>query len=323
MFLTLLGLAALFSPCINAQDIGNIKGDRITKQIGQNDGLASYVSMSVTPTDKRRSAFSEMASFEKASLFKFHLAFQLVKRPELTEDQQTLILETISRISNDTYEMQNAEKRATAEQNAAVLQSAAVRIFRPKDVSNIFAGLGGNEADISLLERYRNITFIESNSARKQAFRELSAKDKSDVWRTQMAYYLATDDTLNDSQRKFILRVIKFLTPANFETPDGPVDRKMTNGELGALELDAKAVFDDAKIRRLFASLGNPGICAVKASPVLRLEGTPDCSCSLSYNDCSQTTTCSSGGCEQTWYGCGFLWLQWCTGECRLHGEDQ
>jgi hypothetical protein len=88
--LTLI-LLGLFSLNISAQKTE-------TDQNLETDILQKYIEVSALPMGKRQKAFSESPDEMKANLFKFHLAFQFVKRPNLTKDQKEVILEGISNI---------------------------------------------------------------------------------------------------------------------------------------------------------------------------------------------------------------------------------
>ena len=92
--LFLVGLFSLFSINISAQK-GDTQNGNLTDKVLQN-----YINISSLSMDERRTFFNEkLSSADRANIFKFHLAFQFVKRPNLNEQQKDLILESISMIN--------------------------------------------------------------------------------------------------------------------------------------------------------------------------------------------------------------------------------
>ncbi len=137
------------------------------------------------------------------------------------------------------------------------------------------------------------------------------------IWKVQLAYYLASDADLNNSQQEFILQTIDFLTPEAFEFPKADVERIKFEEEVQKFETEAQQLFTKEKAFEIFARLGFSGNCESPNIYSEMPEIASECSCSQSYGGCSTTNFCASGGCNSTWYGCGFIYVQSCNGECR------
>ena len=93
---------------------------------------------------KRQKAFSELSNENKAYVFKVGLALQFIKRPNLNKNQNDLILETISKISSDTYDKSTSEKITKAEKEFQDLEGKALELFSPNEAFEIFATLNGD-----------------------------------------------------------------------------------------------------------------------------------------------------------------------------------
>jgi len=151
--------------------------------------------------NERRKGFSDLSAVDKANLFKFHLALQFVKRPNLNKDQEDVIFESISAISSDSYDI--TKDRTNVEVNAQSLQARAASVFERKDAFEIFASLGGDKNDVEILQKYQNTINIFSIPERKAFFRKLSSADMSNLWKVQMAYYLVEIEAPTVSKRIF------------------------------------------------------------------------------------------------------------------------
>ncbi|MBX3291457.1 MAG: bacteriocin fulvocin C-related protein [Acidobacteria bacterium] len=317
--LLFLGFLTPFTATVFPQKAALGKVGQATTETAVNySALDDYISITSLPADKKRRAFREASPADRATFFRLHLALQLVKLPDLTEAQAKLVLDAISVINRDTYDVSNIEKRALAERDALDLQNRSLSVFSPIKTSEIFAGLGGGPDELEVLTRYQSIIRVDSISDRKSLFRRLSVVERTKLWAIQLAYHLATDEELNSHQKEILFRGIKILrSTALEENCEAEFAGTALGKELTELELDAIASFDKREFNKVFVSLGGSGNCTIKGAYVT--EVNPDCGCSLSYNDCTQTTTCSSGGCTKSCFGCGFLWLQSCNGECRRH----
>lgn len=329
--LTLFIGAFLSSFSINlfAQKSESAKEDEATKQcstekfvmpasiaIGKNS-FANFINVMSLPSGKRRKAFSDLSNESKAEVYRVQLALNFIKRPNLTGEQKRLIINTISKVSADIYDRDNAEKIANAEKSEQELQDKALAIFSPNEAIEVFSGLSGEkESDIALLKKYENILSLPSLSLRKRKLKEISSQERSDFWKAQMVYYIATA-YISDVQREFIAKTIPYLIPRAFEIPlqkDVPLNDETKI--LDSLETEANNLFNKQEIFVIFMSVG-----LHKMVPVNIVDNSipapGDCECNYWCGAlCWSCTRASS--CTATTSGCGWYENKPCGYSCIL-----
>ena len=308
------------------------QSDPLKKVKAEKDVLQNYIDISSLPANKRPKAFSDLSAEDKSNIFKLHLALQFIKRPGLTSDQKDIILESMSAITPDVYD-RTKDRKNVEETSIESLQARATSIFPQQEAVEIFAKLGGTPEDIEMIKEYQRITSFPSFPERKIAFRKVSSAQMSDLWKLQLAFYLVQDDKLNNSQKEFILRVIHFANPSVYKGLKTYNEKSNLNSkiqvanldkEIKTLEDEASSLFSEETLSTIFKKLGFTG--SYKSSNVnnsIVADGgdfeipvsSPSCTCRS--GDCSEATVCASGGCESTWFGCGFIYVQSCNGECR------
>lgn len=264
--------------------------------------------------NKRQKAFSDFSAEDKASIFKLHLALQLVKYPNLSKEQKDIILESITTITSDIYD--RTKQRSEFETQS--LESRSGSLFTSQEAVEIFASLGGNSQDVKMIRKYQNIVGLPSFPERKITFRKLLSTDMSNLWKVQLAFYLVKDKTLTNPQKEFIVRMIDFVRPSLFEVLKNADKKSEPDENIQILESEALTLFSEQKALTIFNKLGFTGNYEPSwddFDPVL--EGG-DCTCRSGGGDCSGSLACAGSSCESTWFGCGFLYLQSCTGVCRL-----
>ncbi|MBA3634375.1 MAG: hypothetical protein H0W58_16445 [Acidobacteria bacterium] len=180
-----------------AQEKLSVDKNQSQKVNAKNNVLQSYIEISSLPMNERRKFFNDLSAGDKANLFKLHLALQFVKRPNLSNEQKDLILQTIPTLSFESYEKANSEAIAKTRQEASLLQQKARVIFSKQEGFEIFANLGGDTTEIDLLQKYQDISTL-SLSKRKDVFRKVLAKDKSNLWKVHLALNLATRSGLSN-----------------------------------------------------------------------------------------------------------------------------
>lgn len=158
-----------------------------------NEAFANFIKIMSLPGGNRQKTFSDIPDEEKASVYKVKLALEFIKRPNLSKEQKKLILDTISMISANTYNKENPELAAKAEKQAEEFEQKAVSIFPPDEAFKIFfAGMNGDKtADVEFLRKYEEKLALPIN-VRSKMIREASPAEKSDFWKAQMVYHLAT-----------------------------------------------------------------------------------------------------------------------------------
>lgn len=119
--------------------------------------LQTYIDISSLTMEKRQEIFSRLSKEDKASIFKLHLALQFAKRRNLSQEQKDLILEWIPLITPEKYDSKNVNAGNKAEQEASVIEAKSRTLFQGKDAFEIFAKLGGNDADGGNLKKYQSL----------------------------------------------------------------------------------------------------------------------------------------------------------------------
>lgn len=240
----------------------------------------NYKNISSLPADKRREAFNALPAENQVKLYRQGKALQLVKTQNLSRLQKATMLKSISSTPSSA------------------------------DLERTFE----NQEDFALLARYNTLIENESLHDRKAAFRNSSAEDMSNFWKIHLASRLAEDETLSQSQSDLISNVIEFIKTAHFEILEEGAAKTKLDEEIEELTGQINALFTEEKAVEIFARLGGPAYCEEPDENSLLAR---DCSCRQSWRECNRDQACSGGGCDSTWFGCGFIWLQSCNGECR------
>ncbi|HEX8564379.1 MAG TPA: bacteriocin fulvocin C-related protein [Pyrinomonadaceae bacterium] len=322
--------------------------DKIQPLQSEFDVLQTYKEISALPFDanmrERRAVFLKLSSQEKSELFKLHLAMQLVKRPNLAKEQKDLILDSISMITPESYG-DDPEKRVAAQQKAAPIQQKALLLFSSKrEAAEIFAALGGDEADVQLLGKYQQITAPIYQNERRASFSKSSSQDKADVMKIHLASQMAKRP-LNKEQLNFISGFISLISPEIYvETKSAQIKEALASFRERVLNFFSK---EDAFV--IFASLGgkigspNTEAHEPKLLNLLQKEDAfvvfasfgreigiskkstinPEpcgCNSTPSQDYCSwweMNTYCRGGFCASSTWGCGDGLLEECNGVCR------
>jgi hypothetical protein len=292
--------------------------------------------------EKRRSAFIEASAKDKSDFFRTHLALYLARHAELTNDQKRIILEGMSLATPESYEVPSSSPDWKAKFGEPMMQfeSRVRTAFSRDEGAKIFATLGYQEGQDGLLQKYRDLSALAMQK-RRATFRKGSPKDRSDLWRTHLAIYLANHPELNEGQKEVILEGMSLAMPALFETrPDWKTN---VEGQLRSLENRALTVFSKGEGARIFATLGdvepataqsdagalappkNPD--SVKTSNPKRMLNrfvaqdmeltAPDCECTRESDWCYNYCSGHVPPCNYQQSGCGTFWQYQCTGMCH------
>jgi len=283
---------------------------------------------------------------EKISLWRIHIALQLVKRPKLNGRQVRILLDAISISSSEFLATGTPANNGKADVFQA-LRRRAFAAFPKKEAADIFAGSEKTEDDI--LKMYYDISALPLTE-RKASFRNASANDKSSLWRTHLALFLVKRPELNEWQKEIILTAMSLATPEYFEVgPKSPAWRTKVRDPLRSLEEQILAAFSFEDGAKIFANLGNYTE-VVKRTPThawpvllssinykqlsdsgpykertgnqfenqdrITRAGGP-CTCSTQSDWCPITGSCNSTDCKPTESGCGTIWSYPCDGACR------
>lgn len=310
------GLEKLQRPCS-----GNVYKLPSLVPVG-NDALRNYIKIAALPAGKKQQAFSEASNEDKAQIFKIHLALQFMKRPDLNKDQKDLIMDVISKVSTATYDRSTPEKRGKIEQDESVLEERALSVFPSRETYEIFADLGGSSTDLEILQKYEEAISLPTMAQRQKLFRETTPLERSNLWKTQMIYYLATAK-FNKAQQDFVLEVIALSTPRAFDFPrGGSASRNEETKTMDALETKAFNLFSKEEVFAFFMNLGIHKLPVSRADQTQGYvieEPTPSSPCSCRWL-CFGCFECKSGGCTETPAGCGLFLNSPCTSRCENMG---
>ena len=143
--LIIVGLVSSLTTNIFAQKV-EISQTKPSVTITDTDIWQKYIEVSSLPIGKRPKVFSDLSKEMKANLFRFHLASQFVKRPNLTKVQKDFILESLSNLSADDYD--STKGGTNFESKAENLEARAKILFSDKEIFEIFANMQSDENDL-------------------------------------------------------------------------------------------------------------------------------------------------------------------------------
>jgi hypothetical protein len=276
-----------------------------------NEAFANFIKIMSLPGGQRQRAFSDISNDEKANLYRVKLALEFAKRPNLSKEQKSLILESISAVSAETYNKENPESAVKAEKQAEDFERKAASIFPRSEVFSIFVGINGDKAaDIAFLRKYEEKLALPMNIRRK-TMREVSPAEKSDFWKAQLVYHLVTAK-LNKAQFEFIAETISLLTVNAFDFPkiSGQPENEETKA-IKSLEPKILELFSKEEAFAIFMGLGIHK--EVPADPNLIPPGPLDCQC---RNWCGADQLCGPEDCIRTPDGCGIWGSSSCLYRC-------
>jgi hypothetical protein len=323
-FLLVSAFVALTSTA-TAQEIADGKQSAKTKT--EIDILQAYKEISALPMNanmhERRAVFLKLSAVEKSRAFKFHLAMQLVKRPNLTPEQKNIILEAISMITSESYG-DNAEKRSVAQQQAATPMQKASVFFPKREIFEIFASLGGDQIDVRLLERYQQVTASAYISERKSAFIKFTAQEASDIMKIHLVSQMVKRP-LSKEQLSFIGEIISLVSPELYSATKKASDAARNDEILKPFKERVANFFSKQETFEIFSSLG--GVCGKSNNDTPSLANIDDpakeggCSCNQADSDyCSwfgpPGTRCRWSPCDRSDWGCGDFLSYPCNGIC-------
>ncbi len=218
-----------------------------------NSAFADYIKVASLSRNDRQIAFGKLSNEQKASFVKVQFAMQLVKRPNLTKEQRDFILEAISKVSVDLYDKENPEKVALADKLSQETEDKGFKIFARKDAFEILEGLGVSKAeDVALIQKYEELLKLGIQQ-RKNIVNEMPIAERAGIWKTQLAYHLATS-TLTKEQKQFIAEIMPNIQSI-LETPSN-LSKEEKEKYAEALESKAFKVFSKTEAYAVFMTIG-------------------------------------------------------------------
>jgi hypothetical protein len=313
------------------------------------DALQKYADISALPMEKRRAAFSNASPRDRSNLVRIHLALYLARQPELNEDQKQVILEGMSFATPERYAMtsDSPDWKANVEGPLRQFGGRILALFSKDEGARVFATLGPPEPQDELFQKYRDVSSL-SMAKRRTEFSNDSPKNRSDLFRTHLALYLAMHPELNAEQGKLILEAMSLATPTLYDVrPDILNSRTKLEERLRPFEDRMLALFSKDEAAKVFAMLGEPephSVSSPQSSSITKelrrgewknrgrnflaptrhagqeyVEGTCPCA-AWSWPDdwCGIGYQCKgSSNCSHTSIGCGTFLIYACDGTCR------
>ncbi len=325
-FLTLLviGLFSLIATNIFAQKTETMEKEQPSKQcsgkkfvmpqslVMNNEAFANFIKVMSLPGGERQKTFSDISNEEKANVYRVKLALEFIKRPNLSKEQKSLILDAISVISADIYDKKNPSLATKAQKLVEEIEQKAVSIFPPNEAFNIFEGLNGDKAaDVAFLRKYEEKLALPMDT-RVQMIREASPAEKSDFWKAQLVYHLATAK-LNKAQFEFILETIPLMTVKAFDFPK--VSGQLENEETKVINSLEPKILELFSKEEAFAIFMGYGIHKVVAEP--KSESAIPLGYCKCRSFCKPDQLCDGMDCFTTQDGCGVFGGSPCIYECR------
>lgn len=171
------------------------------------DAFGNYIKVASLPMKERKESFSKLSNEQKAIFIKVNLALQFVKRPNMTKPQQEFVLDIISKVSPDLFDRNDSENVRRSEIIAAEAVNKAFAMFPFKEAGDFVEPLNTDKSvEVAFVQKYEDL-LKSGNHLRKRLVKEMPMIERVDIWKTQMAYHLATA-TLNNKQREFIFEII-------------------------------------------------------------------------------------------------------------------
>lgn len=277
-----------------------------------NEALADFIKVASLPAKERRLAFSEQSNEQKANFIKVSLALQLIKRPNLTKEQQDFVLDAIEQVSAEIYDKSDPEKVRRSEQKGLEVENKALGLFAHNDLGDFIEPLMTNkDVEVSLLQKYENLLKTRMK-ARKKLVKEMAVNDRVNIWKAQLVYHLTTAD-LSTAQRELIVEFLMTLSPATFARQVNETKEESAK----ALEIpDRKiqSVFSKAESFAIFEELGIHKIVTVtNEDDEIPIEEWVDCNCRW-Y--CGNGTECGARTCNVQVQECGPFGTWYCTSKC-------
>lgn len=315
-FLTLLvvGLFSLFSINISAQNSVSTTTEKSTKTCSGekfvmpssiavgNDAFGDFIKVASLAMNERKDAFSKLSNEQKATFIKVNLALQFVKRPNMSKEQKEFVLDAISKVSADIWDKSDSEKVRRSQLIGEEVVSKAFVLFLRKEAGDFIEPLNTDKnVEVSLVLKYEDL-LKNGSLSRMTIAKEMPVDDRVNIWKTQLAYHLATGK-FSKTQNEFILDMLTSLSPNTFSSRE-ILTKEEEAKTLETIQSRIFGLFTKQEGYAIFMTLGIQKY--IKDEPVNNLQPA-NCNCAL-Y--CSGDPVCEGTGCTGQRYGCG-VWGDW------------
>jgi hypothetical protein len=280
-----------------------------------NEIFADYLKVASLPNKERKELFSKQTNEQKANFIKVNLALQIVKRPNLTKDQKEFILDGLSKVSADIYDRSSPEKIEQSNQLDLEIEAKSLGLFEHKDLGDFIEPLMmSKDTEVRLLQKYENLLKSGMKSRRLLA-RQMIVSDRVNIWKTQLAYHLATGN-FSKQQREFILDFLVSISDKTFAPKN--LSREEEAKELEKLDNSIQTYFSKSEAFAIFEEIGIHKIINDPVEPPnTRLDW---CDCRW-Y--CSGNNTCSTGRCNSDIQNCGPTGTWYCYYQCKPNKSEE
>jgi hypothetical protein len=265
-----------------------------------NEAFGDFIKAASLPAKERRLLFSKQSNEQKASFIKVNLALQFVKRPNMTNEQQEFVLDAISKVSTEIYDKSDYEKVRRSEQSGLEMINRAFGLFARKDAGDFIEPLNTNkDEEVALLQKYEDL-LRNGMIARKAIVKEMPVNARVNIWKTQLAYHLATGK-FSKTQNEFILEMLTSLSPETFASRAN-LTKEEEAKVLENLESSIYSVFTKEEGFAIFMAVGIQKIVKDEPADTTSLR-PPTCNCNA-Y--CEGDPSCGGpNGCMSSPDGCG------------------
>lgn len=154
---------------------------------------------------------------------------------------------------------------------------------------------------------------MSGGSARKAAYSQFTADEKSRIWQLHLTLY-RLNSQLTPSQDAIYAEALELARLINYDDLTASIQH---TSRVKAVYEKAVATFGLTKARAIFDDLGG-ALTLTPQGTIPKAGFFTDCGCSTYWNWCGDDT-CRSGadGCTTTAHGCGPLWGWPCDGLCK------
>lgn len=287
---------------VNAQYVATDK-QSVQITIFEDKSLQNYIKISLLSSAEQKKFFNEITAKDRSDLWRVHYAFFLVKHPDMNTGQREVVFDLIDITKPELYEIsEGPASKSSIIQSFQILTSRAASLFSKSEVIELLFNVGGGKTDIDSLKKYQDLTFL-SLAKYTSSFVEITAEEKSNFWRLNLALDLVRRDKLSKEQKQLITDFIFLLSPDKYEISEKNPDRKSRVEEsiLNFMER-ASVIFSTQEIAEIFFARNDPKPTSSTTSELTK----PLCQCSQYISICDFAGGfCGGTYCYRLPIGCG------------------
>lgn len=217
------------------------------------EAFANYLKAASLPRNERHAVWSKFSNEQKADFIKVNLALQFVKRPNMTNEQKDFISDSLSKVSADSFNKDNPQKVARANEIAQEIENKALGLFAYKELGDFIEPLMTSKVEeAALVQKYENL-LKTGTQLRRSLVKQMPIAEQVNVWKTQMAYHLAAS-SFNKEQKEFIVEFMSNVQSVFDASATLSGDERTRY--VDALEASMFKVFTKAEAYAVFMTIG-------------------------------------------------------------------